>query len=111
MKSFFVHNETLENKLSFWHLLLFVISLPFDRFYSQIFLISFTMHTLIHLKKERIQKLLCKEVLFLSMPFLITVLSTFYSPHAKVAFGFWEKQLAILLFPILFRLNPIDLRP
>ena len=42
--------------------------------------------------------------------YLITVAGTIYTLHTSIAFGLWEKQLAILLFPLIFFLNPIDIK-
>ena len=52
MKQLFVINDTLSNKLGYYHLIFFLVALPFDRFYSQLVLISFLIHTLIHLGKN-----------------------------------------------------------
>lgn len=110
MKRFFHINDTLENKITYLHLLLFAISLPFDRFYSQLFLISLTAHTLIQFKAERLKHIFRKEVLILQSIYLLTVIGTTYTQHKSIAFGIWEKQVAIFLFPLLLLLNPIDLK-
>ena len=51
MKKLFIINDTLTNKISYYHLALFLIFLPFDRFYRELVLISLTVHTLIHVGK------------------------------------------------------------
>ena len=51
MKELLLINDNTANKISYYHLLFLLASLPFDRFYSHIILISFAAHTLIHLKK------------------------------------------------------------
>ena len=63
MKKIFFINDTVENKISYYHLLAFLAALPFDRLYSQVVLISFTIHTLIHIKKKKTSFAVNKTVL------------------------------------------------
>ena len=51
-ESLFKINDSVANKISYYHLALFVASLPFNLFYSHLILISYALHTLIHLKKS-----------------------------------------------------------
>src|SRR5215216_762278 len=102
-------NDSLENKISYYHLLFFVIMLPFDRFYSEIILISFTAHTIIHLNKGKIKSIFSVETLILSSAFLVSLLGVAYSSDKKQAFNDLERQLAILLFPVLISASSLNL--
>jgi O-antigen ligase len=108
MKKIFAIQDTLTNKISYYHLLLFLIALPFDRFYSELILISLLLHTLIHIKEFNLKGLLKKEVLLLQSVFLITLLGTLYTNNKSGAYSDLERQLAIFLFPLLLFCNPLD---
>lgn len=97
----FVREDTLTNKIGFWHVLLFAASLPFDRFYSELILISFLIHTLIHFRKSQLNGFPARRVLLLQSVFLVTVLATLHTAYFPEAFKIWELQLAIFLFPLL----------
>jgi len=106
---FFI-DDTPENKISFYHLLFFIVMLPFDRFYSEIILISFALHIVIHLTKDRIKAALNPQTVILSSVFLINLLGLIYSPDRKATLNDLERQLAILLFPILISASGLNLR-
>jgi O-antigen ligase len=110
MNWLFKINDSLANKISYYHLLLLMASLPFDMFYSHIILISFAIHTLIHLNKNTIKPIFTVGTLILQSVFFITVLSTIYSINKPAAFDEWGKHIVIFLFPLLFCLNPLDLK-
>jgi O-antigen ligase len=101
--------DSLANKVTYFHLLAFLVSLPFDRFYSQLVFISLVLHTLITLEKKQLKQVLRKEVIILQSVFLLTVICTAWSVYRNNAFGAWEKQSAIFLFPLLFVLTDLDL--
>ncbi|RYY95558.1 MAG: O-antigen ligase family protein [Chitinophagaceae bacterium] len=101
---------TLAQKLSLAHLLLFAAALPFERFYSQLLLISLVAHTLIQLRRGALSLLWRRELLLLQSVFWITVLATAWSAQKGTAFPMWERQLAFLLFPVLLPLQGVDLR-
>jgi O-antigen ligase len=101
--------DSLANKISYYHLMLLMASLPFDRFYSHLILGSYALHTLIHLKKDDIKKVFKWRTLILQSVFFITVLATIYSLNKPVGLGEWGKQVVILLFPVFFCLNPLNL--
>lgn len=102
--------DSLANKISYYHLLLFMASLPFDMFYSHIILISYGIHTLIQLKKGAIKPVSKLRIAILQSVFFVTVLSTIYTINRNVAYQEWGKQITILLFPLLFCLNPLDIK-
>jgi len=110
MTELFRIKDTLANKISYYHLMLFLLSLPFDRFYSHVILISFAIHTLIHLDKKQIKPIFTLRTLVLQAVFFVTVISTIYTVNRPAAFKDWELYIPIALFPILFCLNPLDLK-
>ena len=77
MKKLLFIDDTLENKISYYHLAFFLISLPFDFFYSEVVLTSFAIHTLIHLRKYRLHlEYLDFEVLSFQVPMELSALQT-----------------------------------
>ncbi|OCX50236.1 hypothetical protein BEL04_23285 [Mucilaginibacter sp. PPCGB 2223] len=102
-------DDTLANKISFYHLLLLLVSLPFDYFYSHIILASFALHTLIHLKKSEVKPVITLRTFLLQSVFLVTVLASVYSHYKSEAFNDMGRQAAIFIFPILFCLNPLNI--
>jgi len=102
--------DSVANKISYHHLMAVLASLPFDMFYSHLILISYIIHTLIHLKKENVKPIIAIKVLALQSVFLLTVVSTIYSINKPEAFNEWGKHLTILAFPLIFCLNPLDTR-
>jgi O-antigen ligase len=110
MNGLFYIKDSLANKISYYHLVLLMASLPFDRFYSHLILISFAIHTLIHLKRSEIKPIFRYRTLLLQSVFFVTVLSTIYTINRPEAFNEWGKHITIFLFPVLFCLNPLDLK-
>lgn len=109
MKKLFLIDDSLENKISYWHILFFVASLPFDRFYSEIVLISFSIHTLLHFNIKHCRKLLNKEMLILQSVFILTILGTFYSTNKPQALDDATRQLSIFILPLIFCLAKINI--
>jgi O-antigen ligase len=110
MNHLFTIKDTFTNKVTFLHLLWFTVFLPFDRFYSELALISLLIHTAIHYKECRWECLKNKYVWLLQSVFWITLYSSFYSLNKQEAFSLLERQLAILLLPILLFVLPLDLK-
>lgn len=79
MKQLFLINDTIANKISYYHLALFLIALPFDFFYSELILISFGLHTFIHVRKDDWQRVFSKPVLIQASLFLLGLLAISYS--------------------------------
>ncbi|RYZ18568.1 MAG: O-antigen ligase domain-containing protein [Chitinophagaceae bacterium] len=103
------HHDTTVNKVSVLLLGLFAASLPFDRFYSQLLLIALVAHTAIQLSAQRLRQLPIHWLLAISVPWLLTVLFTTGSHYTTEAFPFWERQLALFLFPLCVLLTGVDL--
>ena len=110
MKTIFKIDDTLANKISYYHLFAFLVTLPFDRFYSQLVLISFTLHTLIHLKKPLFRNFQWKKVLIIQSVFWLSVIGMLYSKNNSHAVSMVSRQLAIFLFPLLIFLTDLDLK-
>jgi O-antigen ligase len=110
MSGLFLIKDSLTNKISYYHLVLLMASLPFDMFYSHLILISYAIHTLIHLNKNTIKPVFNLRTLALQSVFYVTILSTIYTINRSEAFNEWEKQLTIFLFPLVFCLNPLDVK-
>ena len=108
MKDRFFIKANLTDKITYYHLLVFVMSLPFDRLYSELALISLLVHTLIHLKKETLQTIRWKRLLIPCSIYLLTVLGTAYTKFYDEAFYEWERQLAMILFPLIIVFNSFD---
>ena len=110
MGGLFQIKDSLANKISYYHLMLLMATLPFDRFYSHLILISYGLHTLIQLKKSAVKPVFKWRTVILQSVFFVTVLSTFYSINKPEGFNDWGKQIAIFLFPVFFCLNPLDIK-
>jgi O-antigen ligase len=85
-------------------------SLPFNMFYSHLILASYAIHTLIHLDKRSIKPLLNWRTLALQSVFIVTVLSTVYAVNKHDAFDEWGKRITVFIFPVIFCLNPLDIK-
>ena len=110
MKELFLTRDNLTNKISYYHLLLLLASLPFDRFYSHVILISFGVHTLINLDREHFKAVFKWRTLLLQSVFFVTVVSTIYTINKPEAFNEWSKHLTIFLFPVFFCFTKLDLK-
>jgi O-antigen ligase len=109
LKEIFIIQDDLRNKITYYHLLAFLVLLPFDKFYSELALISLLVHTIIHVRKEKILSLGTPFLFFASIYFL-TIICTIYSSDKEQAFKDLEKQLAIILFPLIFSVTELDVK-
>ncbi len=108
MKRVFYINEKFENKVSFYHLLIFLFALPFDRIYTTLILISYLVCTLIFFKKSDLGRLNSTTLLFQSV-FFVSLLSATYAPSFFNSLDVITRQLALLLFPLVLALNSENL--
>ncbi len=108
MKEVFYIKDSTENKISYFHLLFFLIALPYDRFYSTIILVSFLIHTLIYFSKKKLS-LINKTTFILQSVFIVSLISVIYSPSITTSLNTVSIQLALLLFPFLFSVTSLDL--
>jgi O-antigen ligase len=108
MKRVFRIKDSIENKISYYHLFLFLAVSPFDSFYSIYILISFLIHTLIFLRKNELKNI-NRSTLILQSVFFVSIISAIYAPSITDSFNVISKQLAIFLFPFLFSVTGLDL--
>src|SRR5579863_1658716 len=95
MKELFLIRDNLANKISFYHLAVFLVSLPFYRFYSHLVLISFAIHTLIHFNKLALKPLFARRTLVLQSVFFVTAISTIYATNKALAVNEWGLDITI----------------
>jgi O-antigen ligase len=107
MKEIFYIDDTSAGKISYYLLLVFVVTLPFDRLYSELSLIGLLLHTLLHPARDRPFSFRWAGWL-VSALFLLMVISSLYAPHYGDAGMQLEKQLAILLFPLIAWYSGLD---
>lgn len=110
MKNIFTIQDSLENKISYYHVVLFLLFLPFDRFYSELVLISLLLHTLIHINREKLQRVFTRQNLILAAVFLIGVIGIMWSEDRAQAGKDIQRQLAFLLFPFILSATDLHLR-
>src|SRR5277367_1622724 len=108
MKKVFYINDSTENRFSYYHLLFFLLALPFDRIYSTLILVSFIIHSVIFLDLRKFKKF-DKSTLVPQLVFFITVISAIYSQSGSESLATISRQLALLVFPILFTITSLDL--
>ncbi|MBN8675684.1 MAG: O-antigen ligase family protein [Chitinophagales bacterium] len=109
MKKLFIINDTTENKITYYHLAAFVFFLPFDRLYSELTLISLLLHSIIHVKKEQLRNLFTLQNGLLTAVFLLGVIALAWSDDKGQGIKDLQRQLAILLIPVIFSLLKINL--
>lgn len=104
MKRLLHIKDSIDNRISYYHGLFFLLALPFDRFYSELILISFLVHTVLFLKKETLKNI-SSRLLILQSVFFVTLISATYAISVARGFDVVSKQLGILLFPLLFAIT------
>lgn len=109
MKKIFFIDDTVANKIGYYHLAGFLAALPYDFFYSEIILISFGLHTLIHCSKTSWKNIFTKRVFIPVSIYLLGLLAILYSPDKPEAFNVATRQLAIFIIPVLFALTDLNL--
>jgi O-antigen ligase len=87
--------------VSYYLILLFLVCLPFDQFYSETAFIALIVHTVLTGPKERWRKLLDKRALVLQAIYWITLLATAYTHYRQLALADWVQQLPLFLCPWL----------
>src|SRR5450631_4043413 len=108
MKNVFYIKDSVENRISYYHLLFFLFALPFDRFYSTILLISYLTHSLIFFRKNKWQNI-NPDIFILQSVFFVSIASAVYAPSVTESLNVITKQLAIFIFPVLFSVGSLNL--
>ena len=107
MKEIFYIEDTPANKISYSLLLVFLVTLPFDRIYSELSLIGLLLHTLLHPVSGRKLSFRWAGWLVAGLFFLLLI-SSLYAPSFGDAGKQLEKQLALLLFPLIAWYSGLD---
>lgn len=110
MKELFLIKDSLANKISYYHVMLLLISLPFDRFYSHLILASLAIHAIIQFRKGSAKALFTWRTLLLQSVFWVTLIGTLYTINFQQSLAEWGLDLPILLTPLIFCFNPLDLK-
>lgn len=98
--------DTGTEKIRFLLVLLLAISLPFDISYSSIIFLLLCVITLLDLSKEKLQRI-PKQIWLFQLIYFLGVIGYFSSFHKSAAGFLLERQLTILLFPVIL---PIALK-
>ncbi|HTJ13231.1 MAG TPA: O-antigen ligase family protein [Dinghuibacter sp.] len=97
--------------VSYYLILLFLVCLPLDHFYSEVALIALVAHTALLARREDFRKLLDPRVLVLQSLYGVTLIATVYTRYRPLALEDWFQQLPLLLFPWLCAvLQPVLVR-
>ena len=110
MKELFLIRDNLTNKISYYHVMLFLISLPHDLFYSHLILASLAIHTIIQFRQSSVKPVLTWRTVLLQSVFWVTLISTAYTINLKQSLLEWELYIPVLLLPLIFCFNPLDLK-
>jgi len=110
MKDLLPGNDSLANKISFFHIALLLLSLPFNQFYSHLILISFCVHTLIQLKKGSVKPVFMARILAIQAVFFVTVIATIYTQYPQQAFTEWGREVVVFIIPLTFCFNSLDIK-
>lgn len=109
MKQIFFIDDTVANKISYYHLAGILIAIPFDFFYCQLIFISFGLHTFIHAKKIKLKNIFTWPVLIIMSICLLGFAGILYSEDKDEGLSMATRQWAILIIPILFSITNLNL--
>src|SRR5437868_5332364 len=110
MKELFLIKDNLANKTSYYHVMLLLLSLPFDRFYSHLILASLAIHTIIQFNKSEAKPFFTWRTVALQSVFWVTLVGTLSTVNFQQSLSEWELDLPILLIPLIFGFNALDLK-
>jgi len=107
MSRFWHIEDSLANKISYYHILLLMICLPMDRFYGEVAFVSFCIHTAINFRRSQLSVFKhFKPLLAVQALFWVTAISLVYSPMPRHGFeADLSEQMPMLLIPVLFALH------
>jgi O-antigen ligase len=108
MKPLFTIQGNAGERITYYLSSAFLITLPFDRFYSQLILGALLVHVLIHFSKGKRQQIPVIHHLILVSVFLLGLAGLLYSPDQAQAWKDLVRQLAIFIFPIIFTLSTLS---
>lgn len=107
MGKIFSIEDTRANRASYYLLMAFLVTLPFDRLYSELALIGLLLYTLVRLRGGINWSFHWAGWMSAGM-YVFTMLGTLYAPKPSQAFPEWEKQLALVLFPLIVWCSGLD---
>lgn len=87
--------------VSYYLILLFLVCLPLDHFYSEAVLIALTAHTALLARREDWRRFLDARVLVLQALYGVVLLAALYSPYRQLALEDVFQELPLFLFPWL----------
>lgn len=105
MKKLWLINDSVTNQITYYHILLFFVCLPLDRFFSELIFASLAIHTLINIKKANLKRVYEPRVLIVQAVFFVTLFSTIYSTNFKRAVDDLGMQAHILFIPMVFAIH------
>jgi len=105
MNKLILIKDSLENKISYYLLAALLITLPYDRFYSQLFLAAFIIHSLIFISRQKIKQAFRLPVLMVGAVWIITLTGLAYSPDRNEGLADLFRQSPLLLFPFFLLLS------
>ncbi|MEO5561782.1 MAG: O-antigen ligase family protein [Chitinophagaceae bacterium] len=109
MRNLILIRDSIENKISYYHLAAFLITLPFDRLYTELTLFSFFIHIIIHINPKKFRTAFTRRQLIISSVWFVTLLGLIYSSYKKQGLEDLVRQSAILLFPFFLSLSGFPL--
>lgn len=92
--------QSIAEKAAFFFVILFGVLLPFDMLYATVAIYPLIFFTLIAFKKDKLNRLPSKWWVF-TIIFLLNVIGYFYSTNTWKAGYLLERQLVILIFPLV----------
>ena len=110
MKRIFFIQDSMENQVSFYHLVCLLLALPFGFFYTQLICISFGLHTVFHIRKQKLGDVFTKRVLIQISIWLLALAGVLYSQDKDEAFSMVTRQWSMLLMPLLLSVNNVNLQ-
>ncbi|HVV04897.1 MAG TPA: O-antigen ligase family protein, partial [Puia sp.] len=108
MREIFYIEDTPVGRISYYLLLVFVTTLPFDRIFSELALIILLLHTLIHLRRADMSWSFRWLGWMSAALYLLTMAGTLRTARPAEAWPEWEHQLALLLFPLIVWFSRLD---
>ncbi len=109
MKQFLHINDTMANRISFWHYTAFLLTLPFDFFYNQLVVVSLAVHTLIHLTKERLRQFGHIVPWQVMAVYVVGLAGMLYSRDRPAGWDLAGRQTVMIVLPVIMSLNALDL--
>ena len=109
MKKIFFIQDTLTNKISYYHLACILVVIPFNFFYCQLIFISFGLHTLIHAQNIKLKNIFTRPVLIFMSISLLAFAGILYSEDKDEGLSMATRQWAILIIPVLFSITCLNL--